>query len=105
MNTYFQSTRFEWNLLIDGIKNATSLAMFKSKVVSTIRPLKRTMYGIRDIIGISVLRNFVSNLVRSMNTDSVINLNASGHCACVTWVTKITHIRTSALPSLSQDVS
>ena len=36
-------------------KNATSLSMFKSKQLSTIRPLKRTMYGIRDIVGIKHL--------------------------------------------------
>ena len=51
-NTYFQNTLYEWNLLADDIKNARSLAAFKSKLLSTIRPLKRTMYGIRDIVGI-----------------------------------------------------
>ena len=54
-NTYFQNTLFEWNLLADDIKNARSLAAFKSKLLSTIRPLKRTMYGIRDIVGIKRL--------------------------------------------------
>ena len=51
-NTYFQNTLYEWNLLADDIKNAKSLAAFKSKLLSAIRPLKRTMYGIHDIVGI-----------------------------------------------------
>ena len=51
-NTYFQNTLYEWNLLAYDIKNARSLAAFKSKLLSTIRPLKRTTYGIRDIVGI-----------------------------------------------------
>ncbi len=54
-NTYFHNTLFEWNLLTDDIKNASSLAVFKSKLLSTIRPLKRTMYGIRDLVGIKRL--------------------------------------------------
>ena len=45
-NTYFQNTLYEWNLLTDDIKNARSLAAFKSKLLSTIRPLKRTMYDV-----------------------------------------------------------
>ena len=53
-NTYFQNTLYEWNLLADDIKSARSLAAFKSKLLSTMRPLKRTMYGIRDMVGISV---------------------------------------------------
>ena len=54
-NTYFQNTLFAWNLLADDITDARSLAVFKSKLLSTIRPLKRTMYGIRDIVGIKRL--------------------------------------------------
>ena len=54
-NTYFQNTLFEWNLLADDTKNVRSIAVFKSKLLLTIRPLKRTMYGIRDIVGIKRL--------------------------------------------------
>ena len=36
-------------------KNARSLAAFKSKLLSTIRPLNRTIYGIHDIVGIRCL--------------------------------------------------
>ena len=54
-NAYFQNTLFEWNLLADDIKIDRSLAVFKCKLLSTIRPLKSTMYCIRDIVGIKRL--------------------------------------------------
>ena len=54
-NTYFQNTLIEWNLLADDIENAGSIAAFNSKLLLTIRPLKRTMYGIRNIVGIKRL--------------------------------------------------
>ena len=45
----------ESTLLEDYLKNAVSLAVFKSKLLSIIRPLKRTMDGIRAIIGVKSL--------------------------------------------------
>ena len=51
-NTYFQNVITEWNLLNSDVRNSESLAAFKRKLISTVRPLKNTIYGVYDIVGV-----------------------------------------------------
>ena len=51
-NTYFQNVIAEWNLLNSDVRNSESLAAFKRKLISTVRPLKNSKYGVYDIIGV-----------------------------------------------------
>ena len=51
-STYFQNVTAEWNLLNSDLRNSESLAAFKRKLISTVRPLKNSIYGVYDIIGI-----------------------------------------------------
>ncbi len=41
-NTYFQNTLFEWNLLDSEIQNSASISQFKAKLLSIIRPVKKS---------------------------------------------------------------
>ena len=54
-NTYFQNAPFEWNLLAEDIRNSTSIAVFKRKLLAMIRPNKNSIYGINDIVGVRYL--------------------------------------------------
>ena len=54
-NTYFQNTLFEWNSLDSEIQNSTSIAQFKQKLLSIIKPVKKPTYRISDILGIRLL--------------------------------------------------
>ena len=40
-NTHFQNVIAEWNLLNSDVRNSESLAAFKRKLISTVRPLKK----------------------------------------------------------------
>ena len=54
-NTYFQNTFFEWNSLTLDIRNSTSVAEFKRKLLGIIRPTQKPTYNIHDIVGIRLL--------------------------------------------------
>ena len=54
-NTYFQNTFMEWNKLDNEVKHAVSIAQFKNKLLSTIRPVENSMYNIHDITGVRQL--------------------------------------------------
>ena len=54
-NTYFRNTLFEWNSLDSETQNATTIAQFKKKLLSIIRPVKNSTYRISDISGIRLL--------------------------------------------------
>ena len=54
-NTYFQHILFEWNSLILDIRNSTSIAEFKRKLLGIIRPAQKPTYSIHDIAGIRLL--------------------------------------------------
>ena len=51
-NTYCQNAPFEWNLLDDDTKNSTSVSEFKRKLLAMIRPIKNSIFGINDIVGV-----------------------------------------------------
>lgn len=54
-NTYFQNTFSEWNSLTLDIRNSTSIAEFKRKLLGIIRPAQKPTYNIHDIAGIRLL--------------------------------------------------
>ena len=54
-NTYFQNVITEWNLLNSDVRNSESLAAFKRKLISTVRPLKNSIYCVYDIVGVRCL--------------------------------------------------
>ena len=51
-NTYFQNTFYEWNKLDKEVQNAESIARFKNKLLSMIRPEGNSVYNIHDILGV-----------------------------------------------------
>ena len=51
-NAYFQNTFIEWNKLDSLVKHSVSIAQFKNKLLSTIRPVGISVYNVHDIIGV-----------------------------------------------------
>ena len=54
-NTYLSNTPFEWNLLDSDTRGSKSIAEFKRKLLSKIRPTENNVYNIYDIEGIGIL--------------------------------------------------
>ena len=54
-NTHFQNTFIEWNKLDNEVKHCVSIAQFKNKLLSTIRPVGNSVYNVHDIIGVRYL--------------------------------------------------
>ena len=54
-NTYFSNAPFEWNLLDSDTRCSTSIAEFKRRLLSKIRPAENCIYNIHDIEGIRIL--------------------------------------------------
>ena len=57
-NTYFQNSFMEWNKLDNEVKYSVSIAQFKNKLLSTIRPVGNSIYNVRDIIGVKLRLQF-----------------------------------------------
>ena len=55
LNTYFANTLHEWNLLDESIRNSATLAEFKRKLLTSIRPVKNSLLGMVDICGVKKL--------------------------------------------------
>ena len=45
----------EWNNLDNEVKHSVSIAQFKNKLLSTIRPVGNSIYNVHDIIGVRYL--------------------------------------------------
>ena len=45
----------EWNKLDNEVKYSVSIAQFKNKLLSTIRPVGNSIYNVHDIIGVRYL--------------------------------------------------
>ena len=60
-NTYFQNTLSEWNSLTLDIRNSTSIAKFKRKLLGIIRPAQKPIHNINDIARIRLLTKFRLN--------------------------------------------
>ena len=54
-NTYFSNAPYEWNLLDRDIRSSKSIAEFKRKLLSKIRPAENSVYNIYDIEGVRIL--------------------------------------------------
>jgi hypothetical protein len=53
--SFFPSTISDWNKLDVGIKSSQSKSIFKNKMLSKIRPKKRSFFGLRDNSGVRFL--------------------------------------------------
>jgi len=53
--SFFPSTLRDWFNLNDYIKNSESIAVFKKRLLSNIRPIKNNIYNIFDPIGLKLL--------------------------------------------------
>ena len=50
-NTYFTNVLQEWNKLDENVRNSATIAEFKRKLLTVIRPLKKSLFGVFDIDG------------------------------------------------------
>ena len=51
-NTYFTNALHEWNLLDETVRNSATLAEFKRKLITSIRPVRNSLFGVFDICGV-----------------------------------------------------
>lgn len=93
MNSFFPHSVKIWNDLAAEFKEVQSLSLFKSKIIKHIRPLKRTVYGIYDPIGVKrlfQLRVGLSPLGEHKKRHK-FNDTPSGICRCKTQVETTEH--------------
>ena len=57
-NTYFINAVHECNLLDETVRNSATLAEFKSKLNTSIRPVKNSLFGVVYICGVKKLTMF-----------------------------------------------
>ena len=67
-NTYFSNAPYEWNLLDRDMRSSKSIAEFKRKLLSKIRPAENSVYNIYDIEGVRILTKFLLNF-SALNRD------------------------------------
>ena len=53
--SFFPNSLSEWSQLVPGIQNSESIAVFKSKLISFIRPSKRSIFNVNDPEGVNYL--------------------------------------------------
>ena len=56
-NCFFPSTPNDWYKLHETIRNSESISIFKSRLLSFIRPLESNVYNILDPIGLKFLNS------------------------------------------------
>ena len=54
-SSFYPNCMSEWNKLDPEIRNVPSIAVFKSKTLSIIRPPTKSVFGINDPLGLSYL--------------------------------------------------
>ena len=54
-NTYCTNVLHEWNMLDVNVRNSATIAEFKRKLLTLIRPLKKSLFGLFDIEGVKHL--------------------------------------------------
>ena len=54
-NAYFTNALHEWNLLDETVRNSATLAEFKRKLPTSIKPVKNSLFGVFDISGVKQL--------------------------------------------------
>ena len=71
-NSCFPSTLNDWYKLDETIRNSESISVFKSRLLSFIRPLESNVYNIFDPIGLKFLTRLRLGLVTLMSIGSGI---------------------------------
>ena len=54
-NAYFTNALHEWNLLDKTVRNSATLAEFRRKLLTSIKPVKNSLFGMIDICGVKQL--------------------------------------------------
>ena len=54
-NAYFTNALHEWNLFDETVRNSATLAEFKRKLLTSIKPVKNSLFGVLDICGVKQL--------------------------------------------------
>ena len=85
-NSFFSSTLNDWYKLDETIRNSESISIFKSRLLSFIRPLESNVYNIFDPIGLKFLTRLRLGFSH-LNESSVSIL-----CVFVVWKLKIHRI-------------
>ena len=91
-NTYFTNVLHEWNKLDENVRNSVTIAEFKRKLLTDIRPLKRSLFGVFDIDGVKQLT--MLRLEFSTLNEHKFRHNfqcTSPMCACYTGVEDNAH--------------
>ena len=91
-NTYFTNVLHEWNMLDENIRNSATIAEFKRKLLTFIRPLKNSLFRVFDIFGVKQLT--MLRLEFSMLNEHKFRHNfqcPSPMCACNTGIEDNAH--------------
>ena len=91
-NTYFTKILHEWNKLDEDVRNSATIAEFKHKLLTFIRPLKKSLFGVFDIKGVRQLT--MLRLQFSTLNEHKFRHNfkcTSPMCACYTGVEDNAH--------------
>ena len=91
-NKYFINDVHEWNVFDETVRNSATLAEFKSKSITSLRPVKNSLFGVFDICGVKKL----AMLRREFST---LNEHRFSHnfqcispmCACNTGIEYYAH--------------
>lgn len=52
LNTYFKYVFHEWDMLDEAVRNSATMAEFKCKLLTSIRQVKHSLFGLVDIVGV-----------------------------------------------------
>ncbi len=63
-SSFYPNCTSEWNKLDPDIRHAPSIAVFKSKILSLVRPSPKSVFGIHDPLGLSFLSQLRVGLSR-----------------------------------------
>ena len=85
-NCFFPSTPNDWYKLHETIRNSESISIFKSRLLSFIRPLESNVYNIFDPIGLKFLTRL------RLGFSHLNESSASILCVFVVWKLKIHRI-------------
>ena len=91
-NTYFTNVLQEWNKLDGNVRNSATVAEFKRKLLAIIRPVKNSLFGVFDILGVKQLT--MLRLEFSALNEHMFRHNfqcPSPMCACNTGVEDNAH--------------
>ena len=97
-NTYFTNVLHEWNKLDENVINSVTIAEFKRKLLTVIRPLKKSLFGVFDIDGVKQL--IMLRLEFSTLNEHKFRHNFSVQVRCVLAILESKIMRTSSCTAL-----